>query len=171
MVNRRVYVVSGVGNNRPGHIIRDLQKMGYGPVIWIKTNTFGTNKIPRDGGMVIGHSRGAWAVENQFGGSDYKGTVISLDSPFGKQYDNVHYSQNILDPVSLLRVVTSPDPTFEGSFISGNLNPHDKNDAWSRIKHVAEKAIQGVDLAHEQALENQRIRELYVFGEHGMWGE
>jgi len=130
----KAYVVSGVGNNKPSTIINELKEMGW-EVEWLKSDnrTFvGIQSIPDDGDIYIGHSRGALAVINEFGGGDKP--VFALGSPDRPHHDNVTYSQSITDPVGLLDVIDGGGFNLDGGYVQIGGNPHDKNIAFDKIK-------------------------------------
>ena len=132
---KKAVVFSGLGDRRPNSIIRDLERDGF-EVTYMEWDAM--HKAPRDVDLVVGHSAGSARAIAEFGGSDIP--VLALSSPVRVgQFDNVRYSSNLADPVSILGMVLDPISAIE-DIISGDIffdvqgNPHDKNEAWENVK-------------------------------------
>lgn len=135
IIGKTAVVFSGLGDNRPNTIIRDLQRDGY-RVVYMEWNEM--SLAPRDVDLVIGHSAGSARAIAEFGGSDIP--ILALSSPVrSQQFDNVRYSSNLADPVSVFGMLLDPIHAIE-DILNGDVffdpvgNPHDKNEAWDNVK-------------------------------------
>lgn len=125
-------VVSGLGDNRPNAIIRDLESRGY-VVQYFTWHNLGSLPPVENIALAIGHSAGATRVELEYGTNKSDVRVISLDSPTRHGDPSVvEYHSNILDPVSALGSLINPGKG--GGFINLAANPHNKNDAYKQVE-------------------------------------
>lgn len=125
-------VVSGLGDNRPNEIIRDLESRGY-VVQYFTWHNLGSLPPVENIALAIGHSAGATRVELEYGTNKSDVRVISLDSPTRHGDPSVvEYHSNILDPVSALGSLINPGKG--GGFVNLSSNPHNKNDAYKQVE-------------------------------------
>lgn len=121
-------VVSGLGHNRPNHIISELEAKGY-EVEWYKYN----EPLPHPDEIVlaVGHSAGGHAVQHAYGGTRVQ--VYSLNAPSRQEHDNVTHSNNLLDPVNIVANIRDFDPMRILHFDFMSTRGHDKNESFDRI--------------------------------------
>ncbi len=127
-------VVSGLGDNRPNDIIRDLEARGF-IVKYFTWWNLGALPPVEEIDLAIGHSAGAARVELEYGTNKSNARVISLDSPtrFGNP-DIVEYFSNTLDPVSQMGIFLDTGRVGKGEFTNLSSNPHNKNDAYKQVE-------------------------------------
>lgn len=151
LINRPVALVySGLGDNRPDKIIRELEEMGY-EVVWVNWDA---PKYQGDVALVVGHSAGATQAVKHWGGSGI--TVIALAPPVRhrtNKYDNVHYFGSLQDPVTWIGIFTGFNA--EGSYSDWNefnqegaLGAHGSEGSWKRAKEALFK--DGQPIAREE---------------------
>ncbi len=135
-MSKKAVVFSGLGDNRPKSIIKDLENDGY-EVVYMEWNEM--HGAPKDVDLVVGHSAGSARAIAEFGGSDIP--VLALSSPVRVgNFDNVRYSSNLADTVSWLGMIMDPLDALS-DLLNGDIffdvqgNPHDKNEAWENVKN------------------------------------
>lgn len=120
-------VYSGLGDNEPHMIVRDLQNMGF-EVIHLAYKSAPYVGTPD---LVVGFSAGGARAVIEYGGSDIPVKVLSSPVRFNV-FSNVQYYGNILDPVTILGVILSGNT--DGLFLDLQGNPHSSEQAWERAR-------------------------------------